>query len=107
MEGELAKQRLQPPTYGDLITILSIDGGGIRGVIPGTILAFLESELQVGTIYFNDVYIYKYNIKNSKLHSTYVEVQKANFCPFLFINYDTLCANFLYICYCCFTEAGW
>ncbi|PKI46095.1 hypothetical protein CRG98_033490 [Punica granatum] len=37
---------LQPPTYGNLITILSIDGGGIRGIIPGTILAFLESELQ-------------------------------------------------------------
>ncbi|XVF36237.1 hypothetical protein REPUB_Repub19eG0040900 [Reevesia pubescens] len=37
---------LQPPTYGNLITILSIDGGGIRGLIPGTILAFLESQLQ-------------------------------------------------------------
>ncbi|KAK2657419.1 hypothetical protein Ddye_010471 [Dipteronia dyeriana] len=28
------------------ITVLSIDGGGIRGIIPGTILAFLESKLQ-------------------------------------------------------------
>ncbi|CAL9234281.1 unnamed protein product [Arabidopsis halleri] len=37
---------LQPPTYGNLITILSIDGGGIRGIIPATILSFLESELQ-------------------------------------------------------------
>ncbi|XP_048131281.1 patatin-like protein 2 [Rhodamnia argentea] len=37
---------LQPPTYGNLITILSIDGGGIRGLIPGTILNFLESELR-------------------------------------------------------------
>ncbi|KAK3004118.1 hypothetical protein RJ639_020109 [Escallonia herrerae] len=37
---------IQPPTYGDLITILSIDGGGIRGIIPATILAFLESQLQ-------------------------------------------------------------
>lgn len=37
---------LQPPTYGNLITVLSIDGGGIRGLIPGIILAFLESELQ-------------------------------------------------------------
>ncbi|CAK9155253.1 unnamed protein product, partial [Ilex paraguariensis] len=37
---------IQPPTYGKLITILSIDGGGIRGIIPGTILAYLESQLQ-------------------------------------------------------------
>lgn len=29
------------------VTILSIDGGGIRGIIPSTILAFLESKLQV------------------------------------------------------------
>ncbi|KAK8602603.1 hypothetical protein V6N13_057766 [Hibiscus sabdariffa] len=29
-----------------MATVLSIDGGGIRGLIPGTILAFLESELQ-------------------------------------------------------------
>ncbi|XP_047306215.1 patatin-like protein 2 [Impatiens glandulifera] len=40
------KSHLQPPTYGNLITVLSIDGGGIRGIIPGTILKFLESELQ-------------------------------------------------------------
>ncbi|KAK8624337.1 hypothetical protein V6N13_065684 [Hibiscus sabdariffa] len=40
------KSPLQPPTNGNLITVLSIDGGGIRGIIPGTILAFLESELQ-------------------------------------------------------------
>uniref|UniRef100_A0A5B6YSY2 Patatin n=1 Tax=Davidia involucrata TaxID=16924 RepID=A0A5B6YSY2_DAVIN len=44
MEGP--KSPLQPPTYGNLITVLSIDGGGIRGIIPGTILNFLESELQ-------------------------------------------------------------
>ncbi|RWW50841.1 hypothetical protein BHE74_00042863 [Ensete ventricosum] len=37
----------QASTRGNLITILSIDGGGIRGVIPATILSFLESELQV------------------------------------------------------------
>ncbi|KAL4649705.1 hypothetical protein ACB092_01G034400 [Castanea dentata] len=37
---------LQPPTHGNFITVLSIDGGGIRGIIPGIILSFLESELQ-------------------------------------------------------------
>ncbi|MFS8002412.1 putative patatin-like phospholipase domain, Acyl transferase/acyl hydrolase/lysophospholipase [Helianthus anomalus] len=35
-----------PPKSGDLITILSIDGGGVRGIIPDVILKYLESELQ-------------------------------------------------------------
>ena len=30
-----------------MVTVLSIDGGGIRGIIPGIILDFLESKLQV------------------------------------------------------------
>ncbi|XXG61029.1 hypothetical protein AAC387_Pa04g2788 [Persea americana] len=38
--------QIQAPTYGNLITILSIDGGGIRGIIPATILSYLESKLQ-------------------------------------------------------------
>ncbi|XP_073103940.1 patatin-like protein 2 [Elaeis guineensis] len=35
-----------PPSLGKMVTVLSIDGGGVRGIIPGTILAFLESKLQ-------------------------------------------------------------
>ncbi|XP_059279286.1 patatin-like protein 2 [Lycium ferocissimum] len=38
--------KVQPPTYGKLITILSIDGGGIRGIIAATVLEYLESQLQ-------------------------------------------------------------
>jgi hypothetical protein len=38
-----------PPCQGRLITVLSIDGGGIRGLIPATILACLEAKLQVYT----------------------------------------------------------
>lgn len=53
MQMESPKSPLQPPTYGNLVTILSIDGGGIRGIIPATILAFLESELQVYLSYLN------------------------------------------------------
>lgn len=40
-------KELPPPTYGNLITILSIDGGGIRGIIPAIILDQLEKALQV------------------------------------------------------------
>ncbi|XP_016647891.1 PREDICTED: patatin-like protein 2 [Prunus mume] len=32
--------------HGKVTTILSIDGGGVRGLIPANILAFLESELK-------------------------------------------------------------
>ncbi|XP_075508372.1 patatin-like protein 2 isoform X3 [Primulina tabacum] len=42
----LSFNKIQPPALGKLVTILSIDGGGIRGIIPATILDFLESELQ-------------------------------------------------------------
>jgi hypothetical protein len=42
-----------PPSYGSIITVLSIDGGGVRGIIPGTILAFLEKKLQVRTKFFS------------------------------------------------------
>jgi len=41
-----------PSSYLDIkpvnfITVLSIDGGGVRGIIPGVILDYLESQLQV------------------------------------------------------------
>ncbi|GKE93210.1 patatin-like protein 2, partial [Tanacetum coccineum] len=36
---------LRSPSAGNLITILSIDGGGVRGIIPGVILQYLESQL--------------------------------------------------------------
>ncbi|CAL4986550.1 unnamed protein product [Urochloa decumbens] len=35
-----------PPSTGKLIKIQSINGGGIRGLIPATIIAFLEAKLQ-------------------------------------------------------------
>ncbi|XP_073010795.1 patatin-like protein 2 isoform X2 [Typha latifolia] len=38
--------QLPPHCKGKMVTVLSIDGGGIRGLIPATILAFLEKKLQ-------------------------------------------------------------
>ncbi|MED6219215.1 hypothetical protein PIB30_033829 [Stylosanthes scabra] len=38
--------KLPPPSTGKLLTVLSIDGGGIRGLIPAVALQFLEEELQ-------------------------------------------------------------
>ncbi|XP_010942708.1 patatin-like protein 2 [Elaeis guineensis] len=46
MACEIGKLANPPPCKGRLVTVLSIDGGGVRGIIPGTILAFLESKLQ-------------------------------------------------------------
>lgn len=63
MVGETTSSSLQikPPAQGNLITILSIDGGGVRGIIPGIILAFLESELQVTEKELN-VFLVRMNI---------------------------------------------
>ncbi|KAL7159531.1 hypothetical protein ABFS83_01G033700 [Erythranthe nasuta] len=46
MASSSSLKKILPPTNGNLVTILSIDGGGIRGIIPAKILEFLESELQ-------------------------------------------------------------
>ena len=56
---EEKKSIRKPSTYGKLITILSIDGGGIRGIIPGTILSFPEAELQVVNRRKNGVHVMK------------------------------------------------
>jgi hypothetical protein len=39
--------KLPPPSYGNTITILSIDGGGVKGILPTVILEYLEKALQV------------------------------------------------------------
>ena len=45
-----------PPRKGNLITVLSIDGGGVKGIIPATFLAFLESKLQVDPMFLCCIY---------------------------------------------------
>jgi len=40
------QRRLPPPRYGERITVLSIDGGGIRGLIPTVVLSTLEEQLK-------------------------------------------------------------
>lgn len=45
--SSIARSRTRPSGHaGKRITILSIDGGGVRGVIPSTVLEFLEKTLQ-------------------------------------------------------------
>ncbi|KAI6700074.1 hypothetical protein NL676_014398 [Syzygium grande] len=46
MERKPLPLKIQPPAYGNLVTILSLDGGGVRGIIPGVILGYLEAQLQ-------------------------------------------------------------
>jgi hypothetical protein len=52
-----SSSEIEPPKSGNLITVLSIDGGGIRGILPGVILAYLEAQLQV---IYRLIYIYIY-----------------------------------------------
>ncbi|RZC45559.1 hypothetical protein C5167_038500 [Papaver somniferum] len=42
----ISATNLPPPCEGKMVTVLSIDGGGVRGLIPAAILEFLESKLQ-------------------------------------------------------------
>ncbi|CAH9131414.1 unnamed protein product [Cuscuta epithymum] len=42
----MTSELVQVQPKGKVISILAIDGGGVRGIIPGTILAFLEAQLQ-------------------------------------------------------------
>ncbi|KAM0948858.1 putative galactolipase [Dioscorea sansibarensis] len=46
MASNESPSSVTPFSQAKLVTVLSIDGGGVRGLIPGTILAFLESKLQ-------------------------------------------------------------
>ncbi|MED6143687.1 hypothetical protein PIB30_008329 [Stylosanthes scabra] len=46
MAGASSVSKLPPPSTGKLLTVLSIDGGGIRGLIPAVALQYLEEELQ-------------------------------------------------------------
>ncbi|KAH7511489.1 hypothetical protein FEM48_ZijujUnG0008100 [Ziziphus jujuba var. spinosa] len=38
--------RIKDPVHGSRVTILSVDGGGVRGIIPAVILSYLEAKLQ-------------------------------------------------------------
>ncbi|CAN7108286.1 unnamed protein product [Brassica rapa subsp. narinosa] len=46
MEDGSSCKKNKPPSWGKLVTILSLDGGGVRGIIAGVILAYLEKQLQ-------------------------------------------------------------
>uniref|UniRef100_A0A251SYE6 Putative acyl transferase/acyl hydrolase/lysophospholipase n=1 Tax=Helianthus annuus TaxID=4232 RepID=A0A251SYE6_HELAN len=48
---------IQSPAFVNFITVLSIDGGGVRGLIPITILEFLEEELHVEHLKESKIFI--------------------------------------------------
>lgn len=79
-------QVLQPPlmvsaaTKGKMVTVLSIDGGGIRGIIPGTLLAFLESKLQVSMLIYIiclfhvTLFDYTLSTRKRKMFATHLKI---------------------------------
>ncbi|KAF8673353.1 hypothetical protein HU200_048913 [Digitaria exilis] len=46
LQAAMPPKPLPPPSNAKYITVLSIDGGGVRGIIPATILVQLEAELR-------------------------------------------------------------
>ncbi|WVZ16798.1 hypothetical protein V8G54_009780 [Vigna mungo] len=44
--GGFSTQRLPPSENGNIITVLSIDGGGIKGILPATVLDYLDKALK-------------------------------------------------------------
>lgn len=65
MENDSSCKKNKPPSCGSLVTILSIDGGGVRGIIAGVILAYLEKQLQV--IIYISLYIFQYDVYHVNL----------------------------------------
>ncbi|XP_020202777.1 patatin-like protein 4 [Cajanus cajan] len=46
--------QLPPPIYGNFISILTIDGGGMKGILPSVVLDHLHKVLKLKTLpYFN------------------------------------------------------
>jgi hypothetical protein len=43
--------KLPSPSYGNTITILSIDGGAIKGIVPSVVLRHLEKSLKVNALF--------------------------------------------------------
>ncbi|WVZ16608.1 hypothetical protein V8G54_009590 [Vigna mungo] len=44
--GGFSIQKLTPSDSGNVLTVLSIDGGGIRGILPATVLDYLDKALK-------------------------------------------------------------
>jgi len=59
--GGFSTQRLPPSNNGNLITILSVDGGGIKGIIPATVLIHLDKALKVHSYCEYYVYVLKWH----------------------------------------------
>jgi len=45
--GGFSAQKLPPSNNGELTTILSIDGGGIKAIVPAKVLQYLDKALKV------------------------------------------------------------
>jgi patatin-like phospholipase/acyl hydrolase len=61
-----------------VVTVLSIDGGGVRGIIPATILAFLEEELKVRRCLLVHIYLFIDLLVYFSVNSSFVSAQKLD-----------------------------
>jgi hypothetical protein len=68
MLATAATPKSPPVAYGNIVTVLSIDGDGVRGIIPSTILGFLEEKLQVMRIIQSFMYMCMHVAYGKHLH---------------------------------------
>jgi len=56
--GGFSTQKLPPSNDGKLLSILSIDGGGIKGILPARVLEHLDKALKVHSYFVNTMHMY-------------------------------------------------
>jgi len=56
--GGFSTPKLPPSHHGDILTILSIDGGGIKGILPATVLEHLDKALKVHSYVVHTMHMY-------------------------------------------------
>lgn len=65
-----------PPSSGKFFTILSIDGGGVRGIVPGVVLEFHELKLQVRILSYLQIVTHLHVMLEYRKYANFTSILK-------------------------------